>query len=68
MNRIVEELIKAGLDAKLITYPSSSKNKPYIRVGYWKQIPHDILVNFRSKLREEELWDEDTGFLYYYSI
>ena len=59
MNRIVEELIKAGLDAKLITYPSSSKNKPYIRVGYWKQIPHDILAKLSSSLSEDELWDED---------
>ncbi len=59
---IFKKLIEAGLDAKLVTYPYS-----YIRIGYWKKIPFDILKKFN--LREEELHDDDCGTLYsYYEI
>lgn len=64
MNEIVNELVKEGLDASLVTHPS--KNNPYIRIGYWKQMPFDIFKRFESLIREEELHDEDCGYLYSY--
>lgn len=66
MNEIVNELIKLGLDARLVSYPDAPKNKPYIRIGYWKQIPFDIFKRFDIHLLEDVLYDEDCGDLYSY--
>ena len=65
MDEIVNELIKAGLDAELVNNPP--KIKPYIRIGYWKRIPNDILNRFKN-LQEDELFDEDCGHLYSYYL
>jgi hypothetical protein len=66
MDEIVKDLIKEGLDAKMVKYPSAKT--PYIRIGYWKQIPNDLFEKFKFALREEELFDEDCGYLYTYYL
>lgn len=50
-----------------ITLHGNSPSNSYIRYGYWKPLPLEVIEKL-SELTEHEIYDEDCGYLFSYLL
>ena len=69
--KIEEILVSSGVAPEEIEFSESLGMSPsrYLRIGYWRSLPNDILVALGDLITSEESdYDEDCGYLYMYRI
>jgi len=60
-SKLLSLLKDSGLEVSV-----TIKKVPFLRIGYWKRIPNEILSQVSDFFKEESIEDEDCGWLYTY--